>query len=91
MAERNMKLADLTAWQRIKRGVSLWGGSYTWPDGYIELDIDSAAGVRRDDDSEVRDLLLDRYIARKSASERRWLMISIPTLLLATLAYLVMH
>jgi hypothetical protein len=38
--------------QRIKRRVSLWGGSYNHPDGHIELDFDEPAGIDGRTDSE---------------------------------------
>jgi hypothetical protein len=38
--------------QRIKRRISLWGGSYTHPDGHIELDFEGPAGINGRSDSE---------------------------------------
>ena len=48
-----MNLSNLSWQQRIKRKVSLWGGSYKHPDGHLELDFESPAGIngRTDSDS----------------------------------------
>jgi hypothetical protein len=61
---------NLTPWQHVKRRISLLGGSYTHPDGHIELDIDAAAGVTRDDDSDTAYRKFERYEARRAAKER---------------------
>src|SRR5262245_19489954 len=45
----------LSRWQRIKRRVSLLGGSYVHPDGHIELDIDEKSGIYPGDSEVVRD------------------------------------
>ncbi len=45
----------LTPWQRVRRRVSLLGGSYVHPDGSIELDVDEKAGVNPGDSDEVED------------------------------------
>jgi hypothetical protein len=47
-----MNLSDLSWHQRIKRKVSLWGGSYEHPDGHLELDFESPAGIDGRTDSE---------------------------------------
>jgi hypothetical protein len=86
-----VKLTDLSGWQRIKRKVCLSGGSYTWPDGYLELDIDDKAGVRRDDAEEVKDLLLDRHISREAARERFWLKVAVPCFAVVALIYWFTH
>jgi hypothetical protein len=52
----------LSAWQRVKRRISLLGGSYTHPDGTIELDFEEKAGIDPTvDSSEVQKAMLDRY------------------------------
>jgi len=61
----------LSRWQRIKRRVKLLGGSYTHPDGTIELDFEAAAGIDPFVDSEeVQDKKLARYYARQRASKK---------------------
>jgi hypothetical protein len=59
----------LNPWQRVKRRVSLWGGSYEHPDGDIELDIDEKAGVDPRDDEHVKEAKLDAYIKREALKE----------------------
>jgi hypothetical protein len=56
--------------QRIKRRISLWGGSYTHPDGYIELDFDEEAGLRQSDSEDEADRKLRAYLQRKQVRER---------------------
>jgi hypothetical protein len=52
----------LSPWQRIKRRVSLLGGSYTHPDGHIELDFEVPAGIDgRNDSEEVQEAKLLAY------------------------------
>ena len=48
----------LNPWQRVKRRVSLWGGSYEHPDGDIELDIDEKADVDPRDDKHIKEAKL---------------------------------
>ncbi len=61
----------LTFWQRIKRRLSLLGGSYTHPDGTIELDIDAAAGIDPTADSEeVQDEKMAHYYAHQRATQK---------------------
>jgi hypothetical protein len=62
----------LTPWQRVKRRVSLWGGSYEHPDGYLELDIDEKAGVDPGDDEKVQDAKLDAYNRRQGIKGLKW-------------------
>ena len=58
----------LSTWQRIKRRLSLMGGSYKHPDGYIELDFEADAGVVRGDSDAVK----EHKIAMHAARQRRW-------------------
>jgi hypothetical protein len=60
----------LSGWQRLKRRVSLLGGSYTHPDGYIELDFDAAAGIERNDSQADQDSKLARYHARQRQKQK---------------------
>lgn len=61
-----------TLWQRIKRRISLSGGSYTHPDGTIELDFEASAGIDPFRDSEaVQELKLRRYYEKQRKNERR--------------------
>jgi hypothetical protein len=62
----------LTPWQRVKRRVSLWGGSYEHPDGDLELDIDEKAGVDPGDDEKVQDAKLDAYNRRQGIKGLKW-------------------
>ena len=60
---------NLTFWQRIKRRISLWGGSYTHPNGTIELDFDEKAGIDPIHDSkEVQDAKFARYMEKQRDS-----------------------
>ena len=58
----------LTMAQRIRRRIALLGGSYTHPDGSIELDFEAAAGVDHYRDS---DDVIDAKVDRKAAKELR--------------------
>jgi hypothetical protein len=62
----------LTPWQRVKRRVSLWGGSYEHPDGYIELDIDEKAGVNPGDSQDVEDAKIKAHLQRQGIKELKW-------------------
>ena len=62
----------LTPWQRGKRRVSLWGGSYEHPDGTIELDIDEKAGADPRDSEEDQEAKINAYIRRESIKETKW-------------------
>jgi hypothetical protein len=62
----------LTPWQRVKRRVSLWGGSYVHPDGDIELDIDEKAGVNPGDSQVVADAKINAYLQRQGIKELKW-------------------
>ena len=62
---------ELTAWQRIRRRLSLMGGSYTHPDGHIELDFEEPAGINsRADSFEVQEAKLERWEQKKAARDR---------------------
>jgi len=63
---------NLTLLQRLKRRVCLWGGSYTHPDGTIELDVDEKAGVDPTLDSEeVTEKKLYRWLKSEAVREDR--------------------
>ena len=59
----------LTPWQRVKHRL-MWGGSYTHPDGYIEMDFDGVAGINRDDSEWERDAKFRVYQRRQAIRER---------------------
>ena len=64
-------MSNLTFAQRIHRRVALLGGSYTHPDGSIELDFEAAAGVDHYRDSdEVKEAKVDRKAAKETKSSR---------------------
>ena len=57
-----MDLSHLSLWQRLKRRLSLLGGSYTHPDGLIELDFEGPAGIdSRNDSDELQRAKLIAY------------------------------
>jgi hypothetical protein len=59
--------------QRVKRRVSLWGGSYTHPDGKIELDVDEKAGIDPTLDSqETADRKFTAWLRRDQIRQDRW-------------------
>lgn len=61
--------SHLSPCQRVKRRVSLLGGSYTHPDGHIELDFEAPAGIDgRNDSDELQRLKLASYERRQAAS-----------------------
>jgi hypothetical protein len=63
----------LTLFQRMKRRVSLWGGSYTHPDGTLELDIDEKAGIDPTVDSpEASDRKFTTWLRREQIRQDRW-------------------
>jgi len=65
-----MKLSPL---QRIKRRLWLLKGSYTHPDGAIELDIDEKAGIDPTaDDEETTRRKFDAWNRRESIRRDRW-------------------
>ena len=65
-----MKLSLL---QRIKRRIWLLKGSYTHPDGTIELDIDEKAGVDPTVDSEETiNRKFDAWGKREAGKNDRW-------------------
>jgi hypothetical protein len=60
----------LSPWQRIKRRVSLLGGSYTHPDGHIELDFEAPAGIdSRNDSEEVQEAKLLAYERKRGLNK----------------------
>jgi hypothetical protein len=62
----------LTFWQRIRRRVALLSGSYTHPDGFIELDFDEPSGIDiRNDSDALQAQKLDRLHRRKSEDYER--------------------
>lgn len=64
---------NLTLIQRLKRRVFLLGGSYTHPDGTIELDIDEKAGVDPTlDTEEATEKKLSGWIKSEAVREDRW-------------------
>ncbi len=58
----------LSPWQRIKRRLSLMGGSYEHPDGFLELDFEADAGIERGDSEAVK----ERKLAIHAARQRTW-------------------
>lgn len=55
----------------MRRRIALLGGSYTHPDGSIELDFEAAAGVDHYEDSdEVRAAKVDRKAAKEAKASR---------------------
>jgi hypothetical protein len=64
---------QLSLGQRIKRRIWLLKGSYTHPDGTIELDFDEKAGIDPTRDSEeVQDRKLDAWHKREASRQRWW-------------------
>lgn len=62
---------NLTLLQRIHRRIALLGGSYTHPDGSIELDFEAAAGVDHYQDSEdVKARKVDQKALKDSKASR---------------------
>lgn len=61
----------LTFLQRIRRRIALLGGSYTHPDGSIELDFEAAAGADHYQDSnDVKAAKVDRKAVRDAKASR---------------------
>ena len=59
-------------WERIKRRFKLLGGSYTHPNGLIELDFEEPAGINPFvDDEEVQRQKLIAYETRKNIKSQR--------------------
>lgn len=50
--------------------MALGGGSYTWPDGYIEFDFEASAGVHRNDPEKVKEEKLEKYWKRAARREK---------------------
>lgn len=64
----------LSVWQRIKRRVGLLGGSYTHPDGHIELDFEAPAGIDgRNDSEEVQAAKLQAYENKKGINKLKFI------------------
>jgi hypothetical protein len=61
----------LTLWQRIRRRIALMGGSYTHPDGKIELDFEEPAGIGPDDSEDEGRRKLIEHEQRRATMERR--------------------
>jgi hypothetical protein len=62
---------NLTLLQRIHRRFALLGGSYTHPDGSIELDFEAAAGVDHYRDSEeVKEAKVQKKWAKEAKASR---------------------
>lgn len=72
VTRRDPNSAGLSLGQRIRRRLALLGGSYTHPDGYIELDFERSAGIWKRDDEDARTAKFDRHLAREDAKERHW-------------------
>lgn len=65
-----MRLSPL---QRIKRRIWLLKGSYTHPDGTIELDIDEKAGIDPTvDDEDTSRRKIEAWGRRESMRRDRW-------------------
>ncbi len=80
-----MKLSLL---QRIKRRIWLLGGSYTHPDGTLELDFDEKAGIDPTvDDEETIDRKFATWIRREQLTELRWRWFLIGALVGGALVY----
>ncbi len=63
----------LSLLQRIKRRIWLLNGSYTHPDGTIELDIDAQAGIDPTmDDEETINRKFDAWNKREHIRQIRW-------------------
>jgi hypothetical protein len=66
-------LRHLTLWQRFRRRIALLGGSYTHPDGFIELDFEGPAEIDgRNDSDKLQETKLDNYHRRRSAVNTRY-------------------
>lgn len=64
---------NLSFGQRIKRRLWLLKGSYTHPDGTIELDFDEKAGIDPTRDSqEVQDAKFDAWGKREAVKSNWW-------------------
>lgn len=64
-------MTNLTLLQRIHRRFALLGGSYTHPDGSIELDFEATAGVDHYRDSEeVKEAKVERKWQREAKQTR---------------------
>ena len=62
----------LSWWERIKRRFNLLGGSYTHPNGLIELDFEEPAGINPFvDDEEVQRQKLMAYETRKNIKSHK--------------------
>lgn len=82
----------LSFFQHIHRRIALLGGSYTHPDGTIELDIDEKAGVDPTRDCpEASKEKLYRWIAEESAREAKFYAVAWPFLLGASVGAIAMY
>jgi hypothetical protein len=62
---------ELTGRQRLQRRLRLWwSGAYTHPDGRIELDFWTPAGIGPSDSDDVQDQKLTAYERRKHERDR---------------------
>jgi hypothetical protein len=62
----------LSRWERIMRRIKLLGGSYTHPNGLIELDFEEPAGINPFIDSdEVQQQKLVAYEAVKNVKSQK--------------------
>jgi len=60
----------LTVGQRIMRRLKLLGGSYTHPDGFIELDFEVEAGIDRNDSEAIKELKLTKHYAKQASRKK---------------------
>lgn len=67
-----MTSPPLSPWQRLVRKWKLMGGSYTHPDGHIELDFEEPAGITRFDDEETQTRKLVAYEQRQAAGWKNY-------------------
>lgn len=72
-----MRGQRLSLIQSIRRRFALSGGSYTLPDGHIELDFEEPAGIdRRNDDLALQQAKLADYEERQARGQRDGLVFS---------------
>jgi len=48
----------------------LWGGQYTWPDGYVEYDYEAKAGIQRDDPTDMKMEKIERLGEKEASREK---------------------
>lgn len=69
-----MATKHLSIWQRIYRRIALLGGSYTHPDGTLELDFEEKAGIDpRSDSEEVQGRKLAAFLHEQGRKELKGL------------------